>query len=98
ILGIELDRGFVLFDRFFQFAFLFYCGAVIKMRFCAVWYIRDQPRRPLHVGNGEMRLPKPQRAERHHEYTYPLQPVPRPAGKHTAERYISGSTCKPERL
>ena len=68
------------------------------MRFCAVRHIRDQPRRPLHVGNGKMRLPEPQRSKRHHEHAHPFQPVPCPTGKHTAERYISGSTGKPERL
>src|SRR4029453_1110156 len=73
-------------------------GAVIKMRFRAVRHIRDHPRHPLHLGNGKMRLPEPQRAEWHHEYAYPFQAVPRPAGKHAAERHISGSTSEPERL
>src|SRR5580765_3081799 len=45
-----------------------------------------------------MRLPKPQRSKRHHEHAHPFQPVPCPTGEHTAERYISGSTGKPERL
>src|SRR5262245_7570875 len=98
IFRIELERDVVLLDRFIQLAFLLQCRGVIEMRFCAVRYIGNHPRRPLHVGNGEMRLPKPQRAERHHEYTYPFQAVPCPPRKHTAERYVSGSAGEPERL
>src|SRR6478672_3082711 len=45
-----------------------------------------------------MRLPEPQSSERHHEHANPLQPVPCPAGQHAAERHISSSTSKPERL
>ena len=98
IVWIELDRGLVLLDRFFQFAFLLQGRAVIKMRFRTVRHIRNDPRHPLHLGNGKMRLPKPQCAEWHHEYADPFQAVPCPARKQAAKRHISGSTSEPERL
>src|SRR5438128_2314742 len=54
IFRIELERELVLFDGFFQPAFLLQCRAIIKMRFCAYWNIRDHPRLSLHFGNSEV--------------------------------------------
>src|SRR6476620_9254676 len=68
------------------------------MWFCSVRNIRDHRGAPLYVRNCKMRLPEPQRSKRHHEHAHPFQPVPCPTRKHTAERYISGSTGKPQRL
>src|SRR5438093_3780219 len=68
------------------------------MRFCPLWHIGDHPRHSLHIRDREVRLPKPERSERHHEYTHPFQPVPCPTRNHTAERYVGGSSGEPERL
>src|SRR5215471_5469888 len=68
------------------------------MRFGTVRDIRDDPRHTLYLGNRKMGLPKPERTEWHHEYTYPFQAVPRPPRKHASQRHISGSTGKAERL
>src|SRR5215510_1870746 len=98
MLWIELDRDLILFDCFVQLAFLLQRQAIIKMRFCADGYVRDEPSTPLYLRHVEMCLPKPERAQRDNEHQRPFQAVPCPARKHTAERYISSSTSEPERL
>src|SRR5439155_22320375 len=68
------------------------------MRFGTGRHIRDQPCHPLHFGNSEMCLPKPERAKWYYEYAYPFQAVPCPAGKESTERYASRSAGESQRL
>src|SRR5438552_17470496 len=99
--GIETECDFILFFCLLPSALLLQSRTVIKMLFRTHRHVRYKPCSPLELRHIEVRLPKPERAERHNKHRHPFEAVPGPAGKNAAQsrrRGIGCSTRKSERL